>query len=91
MILTSILLFGQLRQPLVIWLTVPLALIGITAGLLAVDGAFDFMSLLGALSLIGLLIKNAIVLIEEMDQQIGGGGVRLRGGAGCRRFRACAR
>jgi multidrug efflux pump subunit AcrB len=69
MILTSILLFGHLRQPLVIWLTVPLALIGITAGLLAVDGAFDFMSLLGALSLIGLLIKNAIVLIEEMDQR----------------------
>ena len=42
-------------------------------GLLAVDGAFDFMSLLGALSLIGLLIKNAIVLIEEIDQQIASG------------------
>ncbi|MEM1142547.1 MAG: efflux RND transporter permease subunit [Pseudomonadota bacterium] len=70
MILTSILLFGRLRQPLIIWLTVPLALVGVTAGLLATDGAFDFMSLLGALSLIGLLIKNAIVLIEEIDQQI---------------------
>jgi len=70
MILTSILLFGKLRQPLIIWLTVPLAIIGITAGLLGARGAFDFMSLLGALSLIGLLIKNAIVLIEEIDQQI---------------------
>ena len=70
MILTSILLFGRLRQPLIIWLTVPLALVGVTAGLLATRGAFDFMSLLGALSLIGLLIKNAIVLIEEIDQQI---------------------
>ena len=70
MILISILLFGKLRQPLIIWLTVPLALVGITAGLLAVDAAFDFMSLLGALSLVGLLIKNAIVLIEEIDQQI---------------------
>lgn len=67
MIITSILLFGTVRQPLIIWLTVPMALIGITAGLLAFDGSFDFMSLLGALSLIGLLIKNAIVLIEEMD------------------------
>jgi multidrug efflux pump subunit AcrB len=70
MILTSILLFGKLRQPLIIWLTVPLAIIGITAGLLGANGAFDFMSILGALSLVGLLIKNAIVLIEEIDQHI---------------------
>jgi multidrug efflux pump subunit AcrB len=69
MILTSILLFGKLRQPTIIWLTVPLAIIGITAGLLTTGGAFDFMSILGALSLVGLLIKNAIVLIDEMDQQ----------------------
>ena len=73
MILTIILVFGNLRQPLIIWLTVPLAIIGITAGLLGADGAFDFMSLLGALSLVGLLIKNAIVLIEEIDQQIESG------------------
>jgi multidrug efflux pump subunit AcrB len=73
MILVSILLFGKVRQPLIIWLAVPLAIVGITAGLLGFDGAFDFMSLLGALSLIGLLIKNAIVLIEEIDQQIDGG------------------
>ncbi len=69
MIITSIFLFGKLRQPLIIWLTVPLAVVGITAGLLTTGGAFDFMSILGALSLVGLLIKNAIVLIEEMDQQ----------------------
>ena len=73
MILVSILLFGKLRQPLIIWLTVPLAVIGITAGLLGMDAAFDFMSLLGALSLVGLLIKNAIVLIEEIDQEIAEG------------------
>jgi len=73
MILTSILLFGKIRQPLIIWLTVPLAIVGITAGLLAANAAFDFMSLLGALSLIGLLIKNAIVLIDEIDQQIAEG------------------
>jgi len=73
MILTTILLFGKVRQPAIIWLTVPLAIIGITAGLLALDGAFDFMGLLGALSLIGLLIKNAIVLIEEIDLQIAEG------------------
>jgi len=73
MILVSILLFGKLRQPRIIWITVPLAVIGITAGLLGLDASFDFMSLLGALSLIGLLIKNAIVLIEEIDQEIAAG------------------
>ncbi len=73
MILVSILLIGKLRQPLIIWITVPLAIIGITAGLLGLDASFDFMSLLGALSLIGLLIKNAIVLIEEIDQEIAAG------------------
>ncbi|MBK5969404.1 MULTISPECIES: efflux RND transporter permease subunit [Thiorhodovibrio] len=73
MILVSILLFGKLRQPLIIWLTVPMAIIGMTAGLLAANAAFDFMSMLGALALVGLLIKNAIVLIEEIDQQIAEG------------------
>jgi multidrug efflux pump subunit AcrB len=70
MILTSIFLFGALKQPLINWLTVPLAIVGITIGLLAFDGVFDFMALLGAWSLVGRLIKSAIVLIEEIDQQI---------------------
>ncbi len=70
MIVIVILLFGKIRQPLIIWLTVPLAIIGITAGLLSMNVAFGFMGLLGALSLVGLLIKNAIVLIEEIDMNI---------------------
>ncbi len=73
MIVIVILLFGKVRQPLIIWLTVPLAIIGITAGLLSMNVAFGFMGLLGALSLVGLLIKNAIVLIEEIDMQIDDG------------------
>ena len=44
MIPTSILLFGKIRQPLIIWLTVPLASIGATAGLLLFNGSFDFMA-----------------------------------------------
>ncbi len=73
MIIVVILLFGKVRQPLIIWLTVPLAIIGITAGLLTMNVAFGFMGLLGALSLVGLLIKNAIVLIEEIDINIAAG------------------
>jgi len=73
MIIIVIVLFGKVRQPLIIWLTVPLAIIGITFGLLITNTAFGFMGLLGALSLTGLLIKNAIVLIDEIAQQIDAG------------------
>ena len=41
MILTSILLFAKVRQPLIIWLTVPLAIIGITAGMFVSVTSFD--------------------------------------------------
>ena len=70
MFIISVLLFGHVRQPLIIWLVVPMAIVGVVTGLLATDMPFGFMSLLGFLSLFGMLIKNAIVLIEEVDLQI---------------------
>lgn len=66
MVLITVLLFNALRQPLIIWLTVPLALIGVTSGLLMTGQPFGFMALLGFLSLVGMLIKNAIVLLDEI-------------------------
>ena len=73
MFLVSVLLFGKLKQPLIIWLVVPMAVVGVVSGLLLADMPFGFMSLLGFLSLFGMLIKNAIVLIEEIDLQIAEG------------------
>ncbi|MBD1391173.1 efflux RND transporter permease subunit [Neiella sp. HB171785] len=73
MILVTVLLFGRVKQPLIIWLTVPMATVGVVSGLLATDMPFGFMSLLGFLSLFGMLIKNAIVLVEEIDLQIAEG------------------
>ena len=73
MVLVVIVLFNALRQPLVIWLVVPLALIGVVLGLLVTDTALEFVALLGLLSLSGLLIKNAIVLVDQMDYEIGAG------------------
>ncbi len=70
MIITVILLFNAFRQPLIIWLTVPLAIIGVTAGLLLFNQPFGFMALLGLMSLSGMLIKNAIVLIDQIDLDI---------------------
>lgn len=64
MVLIIIMLFNNLRQPLVIFLTVPLAIIGVTFGLLVTGNAFGFMAMLGMLSLSGMLIKNAVVLID---------------------------
>jgi len=73
MILIVIILFNSLRQPLVIFLTVPLALIGVAWGLLATGQPFGFMSILGALSLTGMLIKNAIVLVDEINANLAAG------------------
>ena len=70
MILAVIFLFNALRQPAIIWLTVPLSLIGVTAGLLMFKQPFGFMALLGLMSLSGMLIKNAIVLIDQIDLDI---------------------
>ena len=67
MLIISILLFGSVRQPLIIWLMVPMSINGVAIALLITDTAFGFMSLLGVLSLSGMLIKNAIVLLEEID------------------------
>jgi multidrug efflux pump subunit AcrB len=67
MILVTIVLFNSLRQPLIIWLCVPLAIIGVTVGLLSTGQPFGFMATLGFLSLMGMLIKNAIVLIDQIN------------------------
>ena len=69
MIILTIILFNSLRQPLVIWMCVPLIIIGVTAGLLLFDQPFNFMAILGFLSLVGMMIKNAIVLIDEINTQ----------------------
>ncbi|MEX0285725.1 MAG: efflux RND transporter permease subunit [Paracoccaceae bacterium] len=67
MVLISVLLFNALRQPLIIWLLVPMAVNGVSLGLLGTGLPFTFTALLGLLSLSGMLIKNGIVLVEEID------------------------
>lgn len=73
MILITIILFNALKQPLIIWLTVPLSIIGVAFGLLLFREPFGFMALLGFLSLSGMLIRNAIVLIDEIDLELSQG------------------
>ncbi|MGX4675806.1 efflux RND transporter permease subunit [SAR92 clade bacterium H246] len=77
MVLIVFVLFGSVRQPVVIWLVVPLALIGVVVGLLATGTPMEFMAILGLLSLSGLLIKNAIVLVDQTDLEISEGKARF--------------
>jgi multidrug efflux pump subunit AcrB len=67
MFFISVMLFNSLRQPIIIFLGLPLALIGMVAGLLIFNMPFGFMALLGFLSLSGMLMKNEIVLLDQIN------------------------
>ncbi len=73
MFLVTVLLFNSVKESLIVWLTVPLAVIGVTTGLLLLDTPFGFMALLGFLSLSGMLIKNGIVLIDQINIEMASG------------------
>jgi multidrug efflux pump subunit AcrB len=77
MFIVVLFLFNAWRQTIIIWLAVPLALIGVIYGLAGTQTPMEFMAILGILSLTGMLIKNAIVLIDETDTQIGDGKARM--------------
>jgi multidrug efflux pump subunit AcrB len=62
--------FNSLRRPLIVLLTIPLALIGVVFGLLAARSYFGFMTLLGVISLSGIVINNAIVLLDRIRIEI---------------------
>jgi multidrug efflux pump subunit AcrB len=64
-------LFNGIRPLLIMMAALPFALIGITAILAPTQTAFGFMALLGAMSLVGLMIKNSIVLLDEIKANIG--------------------
>jgi len=66
MILIIIVLFNAYRPALIIFMTIPFAVIGITAGLLLTNTPFGFMAILGAMSLAGMMIKNSIVLLDQI-------------------------
>jgi len=73
MFMITVLLFNSIRGPLVIWVTVPMAIIGVAGGLLVMQAPFSFMALLGLLSLSGMLIKNGIVLLDQINIELAQG------------------
>jgi multidrug efflux pump subunit AcrB len=77
MVLVVVVLFGKIKQPLVIWSVVPLAMIGVVFGLVVTGVPLEFMGILGLLSLSGLLIQNGIILVDRMDTEIDEGKPRF--------------
>jgi len=73
MFVITVLLFNAVRPALVIWACVPLAIIGVSSGLLIMQTPFGFMALLGMLSLSGMLIKNGIVLVDQVNADLAAG------------------
>ncbi|UTM56229.1 efflux RND transporter permease subunit [Photobacterium sp. CCB-ST2H9] len=73
MFLITIFLFNKVKEALIVWATVPLAVIGVATGLLLLNTPFGFMALLGFLSLSGMLIKNGIVLLDQIEIEISSG------------------
>jgi len=70
MVIILVGLFNSIKQPLIIILTLPFAIIGMSAGLILMNQPFGFLPILGAYSLMGMIIKNAVVLIDEINLEI---------------------
>jgi multidrug efflux pump len=62
--------FNSLRRPLIIFVTLPLGMIGVVLGLLITKSYFGFMTFLGVISLFGIVINNAIVLLDRIKIEI---------------------
>ncbi|MGD9993535.1 MAG: efflux RND transporter permease subunit [Salinivirgaceae bacterium] len=70
-----ILLFNDYKRPIIVLLTIPMAIIGIVPALIISGKPFTFIAIIGTFGLIGMLIKNAIVLLDEIDKQIKEGNI----------------
>jgi len=81
--------FNSLRKTCIILLTIPLSLIGVSFGLLVAQSYFGFMTFLGIISLAGIVINNAIVLIDRIQIELDSGLSEYQAiiEAGVKRFR----
>lgn len=69
-ILVLLLLFNDYRRPLIVLLCLPLAVIGIIPGLIIANQPFSFIAIVGVIGLTGMIIKNAIVLLDEIEVRL---------------------
>ncbi len=69
-ILLLIVQFNSVRRTFIILITIPLGIVGVVLGLLVTKSYFGFMTYLGVISLTGIVINNAIILIERIELEI---------------------
>ncbi len=69
--------FNSLRRFAIIVLTIPPMMIGVVPGLLLTGSSFGFMTLLGMIALLGIIVNNAILLIDETDAKLENGDLNL--------------
>jgi multidrug efflux pump len=76
-------------RTLMVVLTAPLGLIGVTLGLLVFRMPFGFVAMLGTIALSGIIMRNSLILVDQIEQDIAGGASRFDAivGATVRRFR----
>ena len=67
LVLVLVFMFNSLRRPVIILLTLPPMMIGITAGMILTNAPFGFMAMLGMISLLGIIVNNAIMLIDRIE------------------------
>ncbi len=73
MIFILVMLFKDYKKPAIIFCCIPLILIGVTPVVLMTGKPFGFVAIVGVLGLIGMMIKNGIVLMDEINLEISSG------------------
>jgi len=63
----------SVSRMLLVLLTAPLGLIGVTLGLLTFNVPFGFVAMLGAIALAGMIMRNSVILVDQIEQDIAGG------------------
>jgi multidrug efflux pump len=63
----------SVSRMLLVLLTAPLGLIGVTLGLLIFNVPFGFVAMLGAIALAGMIMRNSVILVDQIEQDIAGG------------------
>jgi multidrug efflux pump subunit AcrB len=66
-------LFGRFRTPLLLFCCIPFIFVGIIPAILVTGQCFNFVAIVGALGLVGMMLKNGIVLVDEINLQIASG------------------
>lgn len=73
MVIILIMLFKDYKKPLIIFLCIPLIMVGVILAMLISGKTFGFVAIVGMLGLIGMMVKNGIVLMDEINLQISSG------------------